>query len=182
MPLLNTIVNTLLPAFAFDPVAIFTQDFVQVFASARPLKAVVKEEAKVMEHPIETGGTIVDHRIVLPVEIDLSLVINANDYQDTYAQIKEYYLNSTLLVVQTRSGVYQNQIISSMPHEEDPSQYDVLSVALSFKQIQFVTAKFAASPRNASNKKTVDRGVQQGKVKTPSVLSGIFKIGEVAQS
>jgi hypothetical protein len=163
MSILQNIVNTILPSFAFDSVAILTQDYTQVFNQARPIKAVVKEEAKLMEHPVETGITIVDHRIILPVEIELSMILSPNDYQNTYNQIREFYLNATLLIVQTRAGVYTNQLIQSMPHEEDPALYDTLSIALSLKEVQFVTAKYSNTPKNKSNSNTSDRGSQQGK-------------------
>jgi hypothetical protein len=168
-------VTALLPSFAYDSVAIFTQDYQQIFTAARAIKATVKEEAKVMEHPIETGATIVDHRIILPTEIDLSLILLSSDYQDVYHQIREYYYNSTLLIVQTRAGIYENQLIQSMPHEEDPTQYDVLTLALSLKQVQFVTAQYGTAPKNASNLNTSARGTQQGSTANASQSTSVGK-------
>lgn len=151
-----------LSSFASDYVAIFDQDFNQLFVNARAIKATVKEEAKLMEHPLETGATIVDHRIILPVEIELSLILRSDNYQDVYHQIRDYYYNSTLLIVQTRSGIYTNQLIQSMPHAEDPTQYDVLTLALTTKQVQFVIAEYGTTPANPSNTNTSDRGAQNG--------------------
>lgn len=174
------IINTLLPSFAVDSVAIFTQDYRQLFREARAIKAVVKEQAKVMEHPVESGAVISDHRIILPIEIDLSLILSSSDYQDVYKAIKQYYLDATLLTVQTRSGTYTNQIISGLPHEEDPTMYNALTIALSLKQIQFVTAKYGVVPRRATDASTVDRGVQQGKPVTPSSTAFIAFKGKAA--
>lgn len=154
--------GNILSSFATDYVAIFDQDYNQLFVHARAIKATVKEEAKVMEHPVETGATIVDHRIILPTEIELALILLSDDYVNTYNQIKDIFLNSTLLIVQTKSGIYQNQLIESMPHQEDPAQYDVLTLALTTKQVQFVTAQYGTTPKNASNKNTSSRGTQQG--------------------
>lgn len=161
------IIDSSIPSVSTDYVAVFTQDFIQVFTRARAIKAVVKEQAKVMEHPIENGAIITDHRIILPVEIELSLILQSPDYQDVYKTIRQFYLNGTLLVVQTRSGIYENQLIASMPHEEDPSQYDALAIALSLKQAQFVTASFSAVPKNPHNTSTVQRGTQQPTTPTP---------------
>jgi hypothetical protein len=162
------IINTLLPSFAIDSVAIFTQDYIQLFRDARAIKAVVKEQAKVMEHPVENGSVISDHRVILPVEIELSLILASENYQSVYKAIRQYYFNATLLVVQTRSGIYENQLISALPHEEDPTIYDALTIALSLKQVQFVTAQFGIVPKYPSNTTTVNRGVQQG---TPASTS-----------
>jgi hypothetical protein len=156
-----SIINTLLPSFAFDTVAVFTQEFEQVFVDARAIKAVVKEQAKVMEHPLENGAVITDHRVILPVEIELSLILTPDSYQDTYKAIRSYYLNGTLLVVQTRTGIYENQLISSIPHEETPEQYNAISLNLSLRQALFVIPEFAITPLNSSDFTTVDRG-QQG--------------------
>lgn len=159
---ITNIINTLLPSFAVDSVAIFDQNFTQLFRNARAIKAIVKEQSKVMEHPVETGAIITDHRIVLRIEIDLSLILSSVDYQDVYASIKQYYLNGTLLTVQTRSGIYTNQLISGLPHEEDPTMYDALTIALSLKEVIIVTAQFNISPKNRRNSNTVNRGQQQG--------------------
>lgn len=165
MPITNAL-NTLIPSFTVDPVAVFDNDFNRLFSDAQAIKAVVKEQSKLMEHPVESGIIITDHRIVLPVEIDLSLVLSARDYQTTYKQIRQYYLNATLLVIQTRSGVYENQIIQAMPHEEDPEQFNVLMMALSLKQVQFVTAEYGVVPKRANNSTTTKRGTQPTTVPT----------------
>lgn len=156
------IIDTLLPSYAFDTVAVFDQNFNQVFTQARAIKATIKEQSKVMEHPIENGGVITDHRILLPIEIELSLILQAPDYSNVYKTIKSYYENATLLIVQTKSGIYNNQLISSMPHEEDPTMYNALAIALSLKQIVFVTAQYGIAPKHPSNSTTVNRGTQQG--------------------
>ncbi len=159
---ISNLISTLLPSFAVDTVAVFTQDFTQVFRNARALKAVVKEQAKVMEHPVESGAIITDHRIILPIEIELSLLLTKDDYKDVYQTIRGYYLQGTLLVVQTRSGVYQNMLIQSMPHEENPDMYEALALALGLKQVIFATAKFGVVPKAPKNSAQVPRGTQQG--------------------
>lgn len=156
------IISTLLPSFAVDYVGIFTQEYLQIFRQARAIKAVIKEQAKVMEHPVESGAIISDHRVILPVEIDISLILASEDYQDVYKAIRQYYFNATLLIVQTRSGIYENQLISSLPHEEDPNMFDALAIALSLKQVQFVTPQYGVVPKYPSNSTTTNRGTQQG--------------------
>ena len=156
-----TLIDTLLPSFAFDTVAVFTQEFDQVFRDARSIKAVVKEQAKVMEHPLETSAVITDHRIILPIEIELNLILLPVSYQDTYKAIKSYYLNGTLLVIQTRTGIYENMLIASIPHEETPEQYDAISLNLNLREALFVTPTGNIVPAQPSDSTTVDRG-QQG--------------------
>lgn len=161
---------------AVDIIGVYTSDFVQVFPRARPLKAVVKEDSKVMEHPVENGATITDHRIILPVEIELSLILQAADYRDTYYQIKHLFLDATLLIVQTKTDSYVNQLISSLPHEEDPALYDAIAVSLKLKQVLFANTISTFVPRSNSNKSTTDRGNIQPATASPSQTSYVGQL------
>jgi hypothetical protein len=156
-----SIIDTLLPSFASDRVGVFTQDYEPLFRDARAIKADIKEQAKIMEHPIENGAVITDHRVILPVEIELSVILLPKSYQDTYKAIRSYYLNGTLLVVQTLTGIYENQIIAAMPHEETSEQYDAISLNLSLREALFVAPAGNITPLNPEDSNTVDRG-QQG--------------------
>jgi hypothetical protein len=165
-----------------DVVAIFDQNFVQLFELARPIKATVKEDSKLMEHPLETGATITDHSIILPVEIELSLIPTRGEYRNVYQRIRQAFMNRDLLVVQTKTGTYDNLIIQSAPHEEDPEQFDTIGIALKLREVQFVAAQFARLPpkavRNPANASKVDKGQQQPKESSRSgsgsILFGVF--------
>lgn len=147
---------------AVDQVAVFDQDFNQLFISARALKAVVKENSKAMEHPLETGAVTTDHRIQMPIEIELSLLLASADYQEVYNQIKQFYNSGALLVVFTKAAVYENQLITDMPHEEDPDLFNALTVALKLKQVLIVSSLSGrATPLKPADTSTVDRGIQQ---------------------
>lgn len=172
-----TLIETLLPTKKVDYVFVTDQNFNQVFPNAKVMKVTVKEEAKLMEHPVETGIIIVDHRIILPVEIELSIFIENAYYLDTYKIMRGLYLNGTLLSVQTRTGVYDNQIIESMPHEEDPDYYDAITIALKLKQVQFTTAKYGVVPKRAQHTTTQDRGTIQP---APVNQSGLAELTDTA--
>lgn len=115
-----------------------------------------------MEQPLENGATIVDHRILLPIQIELSLVLNTEEYRNTYQQIKQLFRNGDLITVQTRSDVYPNMVISKIPHEESPDAVDALFVAMSLTEVTYVTAQTSSYvPRNPTKASTVQRGEQQ---------------------
>jgi len=158
-PILGEIINEAFPYT--DVVGVYDQLFNQVFRRARILKATIREEARVMEHPLETGATVTDHRVILPVEIELSMIVQAERYWEVYNEIKQSYLSSTLFIVQTKASVYVNQLISSMPHEENPDQFDTISIALNFKEVLFFTTTAKIVPRETTNSPTVKRGQQQ---------------------
>jgi len=141
-----------------DVVAVYTQSFQQLFPFANPMKAIVKEESKLMEHPLENGAIVTDHRIILQTEIELPLILTSATYKATYTEIKQLFLSGTVLVVQTNAGVYGNQVIQSMPHEEDPARFNTLSLNLHLKQIQVVSPVTVPIPKNPTNTGTVKRG------------------------
>lgn len=161
-------IGTFISTAATDVVGVYKQDtLVQVFSKARPIKAEIKEEAKVMEHPLEDGSTVVDHRIILPVEIELSLVLLYGEYREVYQEIKQIYLNGDLLSAHTKTSVYNNLIIAALPHQEDADMFDAVALALKLREVQFVQTKSSAIvPLKPKNKATVDRGTQQPKPAT----------------
>lgn len=166
-----------------DVVGVYDDTFRQLFEAARAIKASVKEDSKLMEHPVETGATITDFSIILPIEIELSLIASGVDaYRAVYGQIKQAFSGRNVLAVQTWTGLYRNMIIQSMPHEEDPALADAIAIALKLKEVVIVEAQYAALParkvRNPANSSTVARGQQQprttSEARRGSILYGVF--------
>lgn len=154
---------------AVDLVGLFDEDFRQVAEGARPIKAIVREEARVMDHPIEDGSTITDHRVMLPVEIELSLILS--NPADDYARLRSLYRAAELLTVQTNATSYPDMLIAGMPHDESPDMFGAVPLALQLRQVITVEAQFqalpprqVAEPRNAS---TRNNGQKSGSAATP---------------
>ena len=168
-------------SFLPDSVGVF-QNYEPVFKQAKPMDISVKEDSKVMEHPLENGSTIIDHRIILPIVIDIVFILPVGYYYTIYETMKQFFLNGTLLSVQTRSSTYTNMFIKSMPHKENAEMYDRISMSVRFEEVQFAPEiqSQVVSPTEPANSDTVDRGVQQP---TPvsenpegSVNSGLFDL------
>lgn len=163
-----------------DVTAVLNSAFEQVFANARAIKATVMRSSKAMEHPLETGATITDHRIVLPTTIELSLLLATEDYPTVYQQVRDLFTRGELLTVQTRVDSFTSMLIEKMPHDETPEMINGVALALSLKEALFVQPQFAtikvARPRDSS---TVKRGQQQPTESPParsgSILSRFFK-------
>lgn len=139
---------------AVDIVGVFdSESLAQVFVNARPLKGLIREESRTMEHPVEKGSIIADHRIIVPVEIYFPMMVNAAFYGSVYNEMKGIFNNATLLSVQTRVGVYRNMFIAGMPHEETPDQYDAITIALHLKEVLYSdsTTIYAPEPPTDAN-------------------------------
>ncbi|HZZ80038.1 MAG TPA: hypothetical protein VFE62_16110 [Gemmataceae bacterium] len=143
-----------------------TAAFGQMFVNARPLKATIRETSKVMEHPIESGAVIADHHIINPVEIELPLIVASQFYPATYTQLRQAFVDATLLSVKTRVGTYSNMIIAAMPHEEDAEMFDAITIGLHLKQVLFVVPGTVSTVQNfqplaPANSNTIGSGLQQ---------------------
>lgn len=178
------LVDTEYATASFDVVAVLDKDLVQVFPFARPIKATVREDAKLMEHPLETGASVVDHRVILPTEVELSMVLASEEYADVYQQIKQIWKRGDILNVQTRTDSYDSMVIASMPHEESGDMLDGVTLAVMLREVKFVDITYTERkiPVNTApkNTKTKDRGEQRPQ-ETPEPKKGSFlsKIGLV---
>lgn len=145
-----------------DRVAVLDVNFNQVFPAARPLNARVREASQLFKHPTETGQSLTDYSILDPIEIDFFMIVEAANYNDTYQQIRNLYLNKTILIVQTRSATYTNMVIGEMPHDERPEAIDALQIALHFQQVQIVPNPTTFAPADPTQGDTQQLGNQNG--------------------
>ena len=166
---------------AVDVVGVFDASLNQMFADARPIKAMVKPDSKFMDHPGESGITITDHRVFQPVEIELSLILKAATFRTTYQQVKTAYTALTPLSVQTKADTYSNMYIAAMPHDEDPEIFDTISLALKLREVVIVTAQYQQLPAsqvakksNSSTTKTGQKTAQPATPKQESILHSLF--------
>lgn len=168
---MTTAINTL----GAEVIGVYDSDFNLVFPGANLMKATVQREAKLMEHPIEDGSTVVDHKVILPVDIELVVFIPGISYKDTYEQIKQAFLSGDLYTVQTRAATYLNMTIAAIPHEETTDQADIITMSLQLRETIIVETQYqalpprkVADPRDTS---TVERAEQAGE-SNRTVLKG----------
>lgn len=143
-----------------DRVAVFDDSFTQVFQFARPVNARVIERSQMLDHPIETGQLITDYSYLLPIEIEIAFIVEADFYQAMYQQIRTLFVGKDLLTVQTSTASYTNMVIANIPHEERPELYDALPINLSFRQIQVVPNPDNYQPADPAQNNTKSLGQQ----------------------
>lgn len=170
----------MIPSEAVDVVGVFDSGFQQLFADARPIRALVREGSKLMEHPVESGATITDHRVFLPVLIELHMILTPDSYQDTFQQIKTAWKELNLLSVQTKSDTYSNMLIEELPHDEQPEMFDTVAVGLRLRQVILVEAQYAQLPakevKKKSNASTVKTGQKQATTTTTKKSSAAYDL------
>lgn len=157
-------------------VGVFTNDGAQLVPLARPMKVEVTRAAKLFEHPIETGASVVDHRVIVPIEIELPLILTGPDGRETYGRIIEVSKQNETVVVQTRAETFRSMAVESVTHEETPEAIDAFAVVVKFREVIFVDTQFQALPPAAVSKpasaSAARRGQQSGKPETASGAGG----------
>jgi hypothetical protein len=164
-------------AIISDDVKVLDENLTEIFTNAELMRATIREESRPMEHPIETGAIITDHRVIMPVEINLSILVEYQYVKDVYNQIKQIYNDGKFVIVQTRSADYRNQFIMALPHEESAEREGVIVIALRLKEAQVVSSQSSGvqvSPSNPSNESTVDSGIKEPKEPTNSSALASF--------
>lgn len=165
---------------AQDVVGVFDEDFNQLFVMARPLRALVRDGSKLMKHPIETGGTIVDHRVFEPIGIELSMILSPAEFQNTYQEIKSAYTGNSKLIVQTRVDTYADMVILEIPHDETGEMADTIAMGLKLEQAIFVDPQYAQLPpskvKKSSNSSTAKTGQKQGTAASDSQNSAAYDL------
>ena len=163
-----------------DVVKVLNQDTgLQVFAGARPMKAKVRETARVMRYPVETGASLSDHIVFNPTEIMMEMLIPSDEYTGAYVEIRQLWKSATALTVQTRTGIYKNMLIEEMPHEEDPDMFTAVPMLLRLSEAIQITINSSNdpvqvenySPANPDYSGTVQRGLLAAVTAATSALS-----------
>lgn len=138
------------------------------------LKASIQREARLMEHPLEDGSTIVDHRVLMPTEIEIAVQLPSGEYESLYQEINRAWISTELFNIHTRPGIYKSMALASMPHDENPEQLNVIPMFLRFKEVRLVTTQYQALPARKvarpRDQSTVKRAEQTGKTEVNTTL------------
>lgn len=177
--------SNLYPTKKKDLVQILDDDFVKLFPEAQISEVRrVEENAEIFDHTIEDGSVVSDYKIINPVGIDLLVILNSSDYQSVYFSIRQYWIESTIVRVQTKTATYENQIIKNISHTEVPEMYNAIGMVLMLRQAQVVKAEYGVNPALPAHTSTVNRGQQQPKaanvqqtVKAKTGFADHFKFG-----
>lgn len=153
------------PTASQDVVGIFDSNFNQLFQDARPIRASVKQLAKIFNHPLETGVKITDHMVIEPHKIDLYMILTPATYVQTFSEIVAIWKAGTVLNVQTNVGAYGDMVIAELPHEEDTLHFDTITMQIKLQHAIFVTSQTSKLPPGSSK---VNKGNKTAAATTPN--------------
>ncbi len=200
MPLGALGLQALISRFSQDVVAIYTQDdggapLEQLVPDAHIMRASVNTQSKLFRHPLADGKTIIDHRIVLPVEIELAFILtdkkrpfqdvpstfslpSNNVLRNTYNVLLEYFNKGQLILIQTRTSDYPNMILQSIPHQETVEVFNGAVMVVRAQETRFAIPVVGVySAADSTRNETEDRGELQPRAPTipqQSAAAGIL--------
>lgn len=115
-------------------IAILDEDGNQLFDTAVNIGVSVLPSKTFARHSLENKQVVIDDQYDNPTSLSMRVILNPSDYASVYNQIKEAYESVTSFIIQTKVDIYQNMFIESLPHEEDPSMFNTISMTLSFTE------------------------------------------------
>jgi hypothetical protein len=161
-----------------EVIGIYDSNFNQVFLDTKFMKASVLDTSQIFSHPLEDGSQTIDHKIANPIEIELSIILAGNDYRNTYKSLKKLDTDATTLTIQTRTDVYPDMLIYSLPYEEDAEVGNGIKLTVSLKQIQRGTTTIKVVPKSAKDSTKQNNGNVQGTsvsgTKRTSILASVL--------
>lgn len=148
----------------------------EVLNDIEVVRVSLQDNAKLFEHPLETGAVITDHEIFDPCRVTIQAYIAVDD-TSSLQTLTNYYQQGQILKIKAGNKIIENAVVASLPLELSGEVYDKILYSISFKEVQRVTATYVAlsSALSSSDSSTVNSGVIQATAssKTSSWLNSL---------
>ena len=114
----------------------------EIIPEIRVVSISPKPRARLIRHPIESGGTTVDNKVIDPTTLDVHCYVKWADRKavDTIFEMfrnREYKFYSVV----ARDGIYANLALVSCPNTQTPQKFDVFEFTLGFQEVMFGTPR-----------------------------------------
>lgn len=152
----------------------------EVLQKAQIERIAIEDQAKIFEHPLETGAMITDHEIFEPKRVTCQMIISDDD-AETLQELEQLYLSGAELRIRAGNKIITNVVISSKPFEISSEMFDKTRYSVTFKEALRVSPVYTKLPPRKVAKKSsasrVNSGVKQAKTVKKSWLASLTKGG-----
>lgn len=161
--ILNLALNVAGFLYNNKPVAIYANGG-EILRLSSIISCRVTDTARLMEHPVESGAIITDHKVFQPKRFVVTVALSEMNYSTEYAELYNVYKRCESVTLQTKAQIYQNLQIESIPHEEKAEAMTRLIFNIGLKEAQVVNASYiegvssGGGVASATNSSTVSRG------------------------
>lgn len=147
------------------------ENLTEVLTGLQITRIAIEDNAKLFEHPIETGAVITDHEIFDPNRGVIQAYIS-NDDAETLTELMQLYKSGTPLKIRAGNQIIPKALIASKPFEINGAVFDKTLYSIAFKEYYEVTPTYSKMPprkvRNKANASRVNKGVKQGQTRSQS--------------
>ena len=156
----NLIINVLGMVYRNKSIAIYGEGGDELLSSASIISCSVNDSSKLMEHPVESGAVISDYKVFNPVTATVVVALTETEYASEFAEIYGAYKNCEYVTLQTKTKVYTNLQILSLPHEATFRNVSRPTITINLKEALVVEAAFTqgSNLKNPANTNTKDMG------------------------
>ena len=147
------------------------EDLKEVLSGLEIVRIALEDNAKIFEHPLETGAVITDHIIYNPKNVAIQAYIS-NDDEETLLELETLYLSGASLKIQAGNKIIDKVVIAGKPNEITGTVFDKTLYSINFKEAQEVTPAYTAytarkkSTKSASNAPRVNYGTKKADNRT----------------
>ena len=154
------------------------QDDNEVLSGLQIVRIALDDNAKLFEHPLETGAVITDHIIYEPKRVAIQAYISDDD-SSTLEELETLYLSGASLKIRAGNKIIDKVVIAGKPKEINGSVFDKTLYSINFKEAQEVTPVYTSGgmttgkTASASSASRVNTGTKQAK-KSSWAYSALF--------
>lgn len=96
-----------------------------------------RHEARIIGSPVESGRMSFDNKVIEPTVLTVKGLVHMDDFDDVHDKLVKMFINRDWEFVSIiGKGVIWNQMmLSKMPHEETNERHDVVEFTLEFTEI-----------------------------------------------
>ena len=147
----------------------------EVLADCSIIRCTVSDKARLMEHPLEMGSKIIDHKVFEPITANLQIAMPISGFETECATLKELYRKGTMLSLQTKAYVYDNLQIAGIPHEETAENINRLVFNIELREAQVTQSVYVDKANKVKSKSDAPtKKVGQVQSKSDSALFSMF--------
>lgn len=161
----NLILNVVGMIYRNKSIAIYGEGGGEILSNASIVSCSVNDSSKLMEHPVESGAVISDYKVFNPITASLVVALTESGYATEFSEIYSSYKNCEYITLQTKTNVYSNLQIVSLPHEATFKTVSRPTITINLKEALVVEAAFTeiSTLKNPANTNTKDIGHVQAK-------------------
>lgn len=115
----------------------------------------VKRAANAIRSPVETGYQTFDNKVIMPIEVTMSAIVKAENWQEVWGILQSIYdeRSYNFYTVYTRGEILRDLMLTEITREETTDKFDAVDLTLHFVQVIYAREEGFPIKENTDDKK-----------------------------